>query len=155
MQAFLHSIRRRPEPYLGQGPFQEHWNTVSNVPFLVIGLLRLWSPLGQEKTLRQLYVFYVLAGVCSGIHHAIDFPGSIVLDWMPISYSLLLWYRYDVVFYLSAATWAQLGLALGILLVDHLGPVVPVPWGHVLWHITAALAVDAAYQDYHLAGFDW
>ena len=143
-------VTRRPERWNG-GPFQEKWNTISNLPFIVIGLCRLkqWE---DDEDMMMLYYFYLMAGVCSGIHHALSFRGSLILDWIPILFSIGLWVYYELWSYISWGTWVQVALALAILLTDHLVQLVPVPWGHVMWHIAAAQSIDSAYQDfaYHM-----
>ena len=49
------------------------------------------------------------------------------------------------IFILSLTAFVQLSIAFTILYVDHI--VMPiVSWGHVCWHITAALAIDNIYQ---------
>lgn len=138
-------FERRPEPQYAVSPYvAEWWNTLSNFPFVLVGLLRLRGPLSPLA--RQLYVCYTLAGVCSAFHHAAPFAWrwTLWVDWAPIATALAwaTWHR--AWSHLSAATVCQLGLALLVGALDHTVRLMPVPWGHVCWHLLAALAVNAA-----------
>lgn len=146
-------MMRRQEP--GRPGFPgELWNTVSNLPFVVLGLLRLATV--RDPHGRRMYTLFVAIGICSALHHACP-PGwrrsSLVLDYIPIVTSL--YYGVSIVPLVSAASWAKVVLALVVVLVDHLSPLytasgnplVPVPFGHAFWHVLAALAVDSAYAD--------
>ncbi len=147
---YMQHVTRRHERWI-EGPFQEKWNTISNLSFIVIGICRLkqWE---DEEDMTMLYFFYLMAGVCSGIHHALHFWGSLILDWIPILFSIGLWNYYNLWSYISCGTWVQVVMALVILFTDHLFQLVPVPWGHVMWHIAVAQSIDSVYQDfaYHM-----
>ncbi len=132
----------------------ELWNTVSNLPFVILGLIRLASV--DHPDGKRLYALFVAIGVCSGLHHACP-PGwrcsSLVLDYIPIVASL--YYGAFIVPLVNVASWVKVALALIVLLVDHLSPfwfeigrpLVPVPFGHAFWHVLAALAIDSAYAE--------
>jgi hypothetical protein len=138
---------RRPEPaYHKSAYIYEFYNTLSNLPFIFIGLARLAESNNSNNITNKLYLAMVFCGVCSGIHHAVNFRGSIILDYIPIVYSLIyltnmgLWYKINPIS-VGLAT-----LALFILFLDHIVQLMPVPWGHVMWHVCAAYAMDSCYQ---------
>lgn len=134
--------RKLEKSYAISAYIAEFWNTVSNLPFIIIGLLRLYE--GTE--LSQLYFLMILAGICSGIHHATTPRWTIVVDWTPIFMSFLYIFYQGLYTYLSYTAIFQVILALFILVTDHIITYIPVPWGHVMWHIVASLAVDCSYQ---------
>ena len=125
----------------------EFFNTISNFPFILFGLTHLY----QGTQIPGFYILMTLCGICSGIHHAKDFPYSIVLDWTPITISLYgIWY-YQVYTFLTYVTWSKLLLAVFILLTDHIWTPITVPFGHVLWHVSASFALDSLFLDYEFA----
>jgi len=135
----------------------EWFNTWSNLPFLLIGFSRLWLEDGNTRLpaeLVLLYQLYIGAGIASGIHHAVMFPFSILVDWVPISCSiiLLLYYAFaynnPIWLCLTLSTWVKLLIALTMLWNDHVYTTIPVPFGHCFWHILAAFSIDASYQDF-------
>ena len=152
---FIRKFSRRLEPQIRGGYFAEKWNTLSNFLFVVIGLCRIyqWHEEYDFADVMILYTLFSLAGVCSGIHHAFHFRYSIVLDWIPISTSLIFCGYYQVWRFVSLGSWVQIFTALGILFNDHVFQTIMPPWGHVMWHITAAMAIDHAYCDYIAAKF--
>lgn len=131
----------------------EFWNTFSNLPFIVFGLFRLYELATGNKenpALMFAYCFMVAAGFASAIHHGVDIhykKWTILLDWIPIALSIFLIHSQNYLSILSFLSWIKILIAISILLVDHLYRLVPVPWGHVFWHIIAAFAIDSAYQD--------
>lgn len=143
--------RRIEHPYQYSFYIAEFWNTVSNLPFIILGLFRFYELAAMNHENRSLQLAYVLlafAGIASGIHHAVNIgykKWTIFLDWIPILLSLLLIYSQGFIF--SVVSWLKIIFAISVLLVDHFLGLVPVPWGHVFWHILAAFAVDNAYQD--------
>lgn len=139
-------MRIHEKHYATSHYIMEYWNTLSNLPFIIIGFLRLF-----EGHLFDLYLLYILAGFCSGFHHAYPMKYSIVIDWIPIASSMVLMCVHGVIFHITFVTWFKVLLALLSLFMDHVFRIVPVPWGHVLWHILAALAIDDVYQDFLFA----
>lgn len=137
----------RPNSYRGKIHTNELWSTISNLPFVVIGMFRLWSYQDQED-LMLLYFFYIAVGICGGIHHAVRVRGSIILNWIPILISLGLCSYYKVWKTVTMGTWAQVGFSVVIFQADNFFQVVPVPWGCVMWHIASALSIDSAYMDF-------
>ena len=81
----------------------EFWNTISNFPFIIIGLIRLTESL--DEPLWTLYVLFVLAGVASAIHHATETKWTIILDWIPIALSLGLGLYEGIYVYFSIVSW--------------------------------------------------
>lgn len=149
----MSSFRRCPEVEYDVHPYiAEFRNTISNLVFVIIGLIRL-SESETEGHIWILYWWFTLAGIGSGIHHMAPIKYqkyTIIIDWIPISISLCLlpyYYSWGLFTLISAVTWVKVFLATITLITDHLGPVIPVPWGHVAWHILAAFSVDAVYQD--------
>jgi hypothetical protein len=150
----------------------EYWNTLSNLPFIVIGSLRLGQlaaifviylisrtdPLiipQNQKQLEQifnLYFLYMCAGICSAFHHAHHKRWTIVIDWIPIASSLILLIGFwpALLSYITVTSWCKLVFAMCILINDHIITTIPVPFGHVMWHIVASFAIDSAYQDMYL-----
>ena len=120
----------------------EFWNTISNLPFIIIGLLRLY----EGTNLVTFYSLYTLAGVCSGIHHASPYHWTIIIDWMPITLSILMTLKCGIIYYLTLVDIFKLFIAFSALISDHVWTPVPVPWGHVYWHLLASFAIDDVYQ---------
>jgi dihydroceramidase len=135
--------RQREEFYQVVPYIAEFWNTVSNLPFILIGLYRLKN----GTSLGLLYVLYALAGVCSGIHHATTPKWTIIIDWIPIASTIVIVLHYGMWRFLSMNSVGKLSIALTALVLDHVWTPLPVPWGHVLWHLLAAWSIDAAYQE--------
>jgi len=121
----------------------EFWNTVSNIPFIVMGLLRLY----EGTTLVGLYQLLIASGIASGIHHATTHEWTILIDWAPIAGAIILLFNMGVLHLVSYATWFGVAIALGILYSDHVHHLMPVPWGHATWHLLATLAIDGLYQN--------
>lgn len=124
----------------------EFWNTISNLPFIIIGILRLIELEPNYFELEYLYTFMVLAGFASGFHHAMHEKWTILIDWIPILISIYLFIHYDLLQFVSYASLFQFGLAMFVLLTDHIYTTIPVPWGHVMWHILACFSIDSIYQ---------
>ncbi len=140
-------------PYAVTPWIHEFWCTVSNAPFIIIGLARLAYTQSEWET--KLCVWFILLGVGSAIHHGIRWRYSIVLDWIPIIANIcivLSWWRW-LWWAVAIATWAKLYMSLLVLANDHIFRVVPGPWGHACWHIMAAFAIDSLYQD--IRHLDW
>lgn len=146
--SFMKLYERRLEKAYHTNPYiVEFWNTVSNAPLSVIGLLRYLENYGQDSTIETAYLLMICAGICSAIHHATMLKWTRLIDWIPIASMLV----YSVVTWnlalLSPAVLAEIALALAVLGSDHIVKLIPVPWGHVMWHCLAALAVDAFLQN--------
>ncbi len=156
--------RRHETPYLKCQYIAEFWNTLSNLPFIIFGVLRLIELINRDKVFHSvsyisipnpnrsyvfdLYVLSILTGLGSGIHHMILRRGSIIIDWIPISMTIIyILFHSFLLSYISCASWFKLFLAIYILFDDHVLQTVPVPWGHVMWHLVASFAIDGAYQD--------
>lgn len=139
--------RRLEEFFQVSNYIAEFWNTVSNIPFIMIGLLRLY----EGAVLTEFYYCMVLVGIASGIHHATTPKWTIVIDWIPILLSVGMVYSYGMISMISATIWFELFLAGLILYADHIHQLMPVPWGHVCWHLLASLAIDSAYQNIELS----
>lgn len=146
--SFAKRYERRLETAYQVTPYiAEFWNTVSNAPLSVIGLLRLIENRGGDPDIQVAYFLMILMGICSAIHHATTPRWTIVIDWIPIA-SMMIW---SVITWnlalISPAVIAEIVLALAVLYSDHLLKIIPVPWGHVMWHLLAALSVDAFIQN--------
>lgn len=146
-------FERKLEPAFQVTPWiAEFYNTLSNLPFLLIGLWRYNELALLDETvlveqLRFLYALYIACGVCSAIHHATTPRWTILIDWIPISTSILLILKFHFVVYFGVVSWFKLGLAMAMLVNDHVYTTVNVPWGHCFWHVLAAFSIDACYQD--------
>jgi hypothetical protein len=149
LQRVLKKFSRNPETkYLKSIYICEWWNTISNLPFFVIPLLRFWETNLLISEIQLAYLLMFLAGIFSGIHHALDYPKfTLWLDFFPIFGSGILILHYGWIWFLDSTTWFKLCLAFLSLVVDHTICLIPVPWGHVLWHFLVCFAVDDVYQD--------
>jgi hypothetical protein len=136
----------------------EWWNTVSNLPFVIIGISRLVQmhlmALRPPTLMFVLYALYTCAGVFSAIHHAAPATRrrrTILLDWTPISAQLIILTCTSIGWFVlgnaTAASWLKLGIALLALAADHLCLITPAPWGHCHWHALASFAIDCLYAD--------
>ena len=123
----------------------EWWNTLSNLPFVAIGLARLYA----GTPLVLLYTLFTAAGVCSAFHHARPDHWTLVVDWVPIALSAVVCTWNGVVWAASSATLFKVALAFAVLVCDNtFAWPMPVPWGHVMWHVLAAYSIDSVYCDY-------
>lgn len=144
---------RKLEPAFRVSPWiAEFYNTLSNLPFILIGLWRLHElDCSDDDVLCQqvflLYALYVACGVCSAIHHASTPKWTIVIDWFPIAVSILLVLKFNFLSYFGFVSWFKVSLAGVMLFNDHVYTTINVPWGHCVWHVLAAFAIDACYQD--------
>ena len=154
--------RKKEVPLFGRFRWiAEFWNTLSNLPFIVIGVLRLYALqeiqhtgggtalqfVERREAVLLLYRLYTCAGIASGFHHMCNYSWTIIVDWIPIFLSMLIFLTEGFLPLVSVVSWFKLVLAFYVLLTDHMNTIVPVPFGHVMWHLLAALAIDAAYQD--------
>ncbi len=136
-------FERKLEPFFTITNYiAEFWNTISNIPFVIIGLLRLI----EGTSLQKEYQLIVLAGIASAIHHATTPKWTIIIDWIPITWSGWHIWQEGYITYISQTALFEIFLAIFILATDHIYTYIPVPWGHVFWHVLAAFAIDCAYQ---------
>ena len=139
-------FKRKSEPHYEVTPYiAEFWNTLSNLPFILIGILRISTLEDAPDSLLLLYVLYIFCGVCSGFHHAIDKGWTLVVDWVPISLSILLNVWSGVYLCVDSVSAFKLLLSLVVLVTDHVWTPMKVPWGHVVWHLLAAFSIDSFY----------
>ena len=150
-------LERKLEPDLwSHSPYiAEFWNTVSNVLFIALGLLRYWEcrnhMIASERgyAMPRLWLMFALSGLCSAFHHSQRITGTIVIDWVPIVAQgayVAKWHPH-LLRWVSPASWFGTALAFAILAVDHVYVLLPPPWGHSKWHIAAAYAFSAVYVD--------
>lgn len=143
---FCRHLRRKSEPHYEVTPYiAEFWNTLSNLPFVIIGVLRISSFKDAPDSILMLYVLYIFCGLGSAIHHAIDNSWSIVIDWIPISLSIALNLDFGMWRYIDAVSGFKMAIALAVLAADHLWTPMKAPWGHVMWHLLAAISIDSFY----------
>jgi hypothetical protein len=148
-----------PDLYGHSGYVAEWWNTISNILFVAIGVLRYreaianktWAQKRAPKgyVLPRLWLLFAAAGVCSAFHHSQRMRWTIIVDWIPIAASailLVLGHRY-LLHRVSWAAWFGLAFALAVLTTDHVCTILPPPWGHMLWHVSAAFSIAQAYRD--------
>lgn len=138
--------RKRECLYTHSNNIAEWWNTISNIPFIVFGIMGVMSVSTNDLTI--LYILMIAAGFASGIHHAMNYYWTILLDWFPITLSIMFWIQFNVFSALTMTTWFMLLLSFTVLLNDHVVTTVPVPWGHVMWHVFISFSVVSAYKDY-------
>lgn len=139
--------RKKEDLYTHSFYIAEFWNTVSNLPFIIIGILRLCELDDSYFELEYMYGLMILAGFASGIHHGLTKKYTIIVDWIPILLSIVVFNHYGLVEFVSLASWVKIILAFSVLITDHVYTLIPVPWGHVMWHLLACLAIDSTYQD--------
>jgi hypothetical protein len=149
----------------------EFWNSLSNLPFIFIGLLRVFfddfgNSSNDDQFFTLYYSIYTCIGIGSFIHHATNpqhpwilrikrrFPKihdpTLIIDYIPIvTFTIcVLWFESFTVFSrLQWATWFKICLSLGVGINDHIVTTIPVPWGHSFWHVLAAFTVDGILQD--------
>lgn len=137
----IQQFERKLEPQFTHTKWiAEFWNTVSNLPFILLGLIRLQN----ETQLKLHYQLMIFTGICSAIHHATTQKWTLVIDWIPIAGSILLNLNY--LSFMGLPEALILLMALIWLLTDHVVTPMPPPWGHVVWHIMAAYSIDIFYQ---------
>jgi len=134
----------------------EFYNTISNLPFILIGLYRLgWLYNNPEFSLNtnmnHIYILYSLcicAGLCSAYHHMNLTKKTIIIDWIPLLFTAVyLLYNSYLLTVLTIPSLIAVSTAFTVLLLDHTTKIFPSPIGHVMWHLLAALAVDMTYMD--------
>jgi Ceramidase len=142
-------------PLFGRVPWMaEFWNTISNAPFVLIGVTRYVetlyrSPCGRSDAMPTLWLLLAVSGLCSAAHHSLLRSWSLRLDQLPIALSVayVLLGHTHLLLWVSPTSYLCVALALGVLVADHIWTPIPVPWGHVIWHLMAAFAFSSAYQD--------
>ena len=97
---------------------------------------------------QLFYWLFTCAGVCSAYHHSSPHSWTIVIDWLPISISILLGLYEGIFWTVQPVTLFKVSFAFSVLLADHWWTPTPVPWGHVMWHLLAAYSFDEVYQDF-------
>lgn len=132
--------RRHETPGFG---LYEPLCTASNIWFIVLGSSRLI----ELEEFHLGYFLMVLAGVCSAFHHATPEKWTIVIDWIPISISILWILSNGILHFATMTTWIKIVSALLFLFEDHVLKLIPVPYGHSFWHILAAWSIDGLYYD--------
>jgi predicted outer membrane lipoprotein len=148
--------RRREIPLFGIHPnIAEFWTTLSNLAFALVGVARLLlntcgCSVFVSNDVHVLYLLLVLAAICSAYHHARDVKWTLLVDWIPITLSLVLVASIGTRT-VSYTTCVVACMALSWLVIDHVRPITRPPIGHGVWHILAALAADAMYQDLNQA----
>ena len=141
--------KRKHEKFYNVSPYiAEFWNTLTNLPFILIGLYNiLYYQL--DFNLMVAYLLLIGCGIGSSIHHASHEEWTIVIDWIPILSSIIFALWSGIVYSMSAITLVLTIFAFTILFTDHAFTPMPVPWGHCLWHILASIAVNSLYSDYY------
>lgn len=152
---------RRIEPFYQYSNYiAEYYNTWSNILFVCFGLVRLYFAaedischyslrynLDLLSKMETLYIWFIIAGICSAIHHATTPRWTIIIDYFPIIVSILLVVKWQLYWMISLYTWMKIGISFAMLLNDHVWQTIPVPWGHCFWHFLIAISVDCAFQD--------
>jgi hypothetical protein len=142
--------RKYEAPYKTSKFICEFWNTISSLPFIIIGILRLIDEnlYLYSDELVILYLFFVFAGIFGFIHHMSNFKYTILLDSIPLISSFIYIFYNDYLFnYITLITWFKIFLAFCVFITDHLCSCINTPWGHVFWHLLITFALDSAYQD--------
>lgn len=129
---------------------------MSNAGLGVFGLAGVVENWGNPR-LCTLYLWMLAACVCSATHHAVR-TGTVrrltlVLDLAPILVSVVLNLAYGTLAYWTPTT-AFMALTAAAFLLNDLVDYVPVPWGHVMWHVSVSSAVAYHYRELALRGFE-
>ena len=113
-----------------------------------MGALRLLEQYpGKCLEVELAYQLMIVIGFASAIHHASTPKWTIVIDWIPIVLCMM--------YIVATQTWSlvtmpvlfQMALAIAVLVTDHTTCLIPVPWGHVMWHLQACFAIDCFWQN--------
>lgn len=147
----LHTLLppRRLEPFYAKSSYiAEFWNSLSNLPFIILGVSRLVLDNEYEDSASLiLYCLLIGCGTCSFIHHATPCKWTIVIDWLPISVTLGYLVYIHIWSCLAYTTWVKLVMAFSLLIADHHTHFMGI-WGHAVWHVLAAYALDSVFQDF-------
>lgn len=139
---------RKLEQFYAVSPWVAEWhNTLSNFPFILLGLAGLWRFNDAEEDI-ELWGWYIAAGICSAFHHATPWKWTIWLDWLPIAVSAAMIIQKGIIYEASIHTCMMLGMAFHSLLEDHCCTKMQVPWGHYHWHFLAAFSLCSLYVDH-------
>jgi hypothetical protein len=150
--------------------------TLTNIFFPFWSLIRMMDTT-NKITEPELWCLLMLIGYGSALHHAILQPGSIILDWIPISVTISYVYsRFGWNVFSLTSLWSNIWclLAISILILDHCqyllrfycvisnhertlypkGPHDPtfvgfslLKWAHPIWHTVAAYALYCVFTD--------
>ena len=143
MLNFLSSLERDLEPFYQVVPWiAEFWNTMSNLGLILIAIYRLNTLELSPPDLQNSYWLVMAMGIGSAIHHAFPFYGSIVIDWIPILLFIIHSWIINLHHAVEKKNLFWLILASGWFFTDHLLRPCPTPWGHSIWHLLAAVAID-------------
>lgn len=135
------------------------YNTIPNLPFIIFGLSRLYELYQFHEdvcldyyecrliTLNMLYTLYILytfLGICSGIHNAFHFKYSIIIEYIPITLTIIYFLMNPFLFYfISFISYIKLFIYFLILISDYLYTPILIPFAHLL----ASYSLDSVYQD--------
>ena len=152
---FKRLVGDNKEEFYKVTPFiAEFWKTVSNIPFIFLGIyhLILYS---LDTNLQIVYSLLIVAGFSSGFHHATNYKcvlcskeitWTLIIDWIPILLSILYIITTKMIVSFTAISWIYIGFSILWLIIDNI--FVPFAhWGHCIWHILIAFAISNAYQD--------
>lgn len=146
----LDKYERKLETFYHISPYiAEFWNTLTNLPFILIGLYSLFN-YNLDWNLKIAYSLLIMCGIGSGIHHASPHKWTIIIDWLPISCSILFVLWSGIIYSMSFTSLVYSMIAFSVLITDHICTPISVPWGHCLWHILASIAVNSIYSDYYV-----
>lgn len=133
----------------------EFWKTVSNLPFVILGLYHLIL-CSLDTNLKIVYSLLILAGLSSAFHHATNYKctmcsremtWTLIIDWIPILASGIYIIITKMINSFSIDSWIFIGISLSWLIIDN--TFAPFKhWGHCIWHILIAFAISHAYEDY-------
>ena len=133
----------------------EFWKTISNLPFVILGLYHLIS-FSLNTNLKVVYSLLIIAGFFSAFHHATNYKcalcsreitWTLIIDWVPILSSIIYIIITKMINYFSFYSWIFIGVSVLWLLIDN--AFAPFKhWGHCIWHILIAFAISNAYTDY-------
>lgn len=133
----------------------EFWKTISNLPFIILGLYHLLHDSLNSK-LKVVYSLLVCAGFCSAFHHATNYEcilcskkitWTLIIDWIPILTSAVYICVTKMINSFTINSWIFLGISILWLFIDNV--FAPLKhWGHCIWHVLIAFAISHAYEDY-------
>lgn len=144
------------EEFYKVSPFiAEFWKTISNLPFVILGLyhLILYS---LNVNLKVVYSLLIIAGFSSAFHHATNYKcalcskeitWTLIIDWIPILTSVIYIVITKMFNSFTTSSWIFIAVSILWLFIDNI--FAPFKhWGHCVWHILIAFAISNAYEDY-------
>jgi len=120
---------------------------------ILIAIYRLYSAgsnmnlINDMNGLRDLYVFFLFIGLTNVLHLIVARWWTLVVSWIPLIGTVILFWAYGSLSYISLISWLKIVLALYLYINDRILKLVLSPCEYVLWKIFFTLTLDDVYQD--------